>query len=220
MLAIPDLLAPAEVGEMNRLMDAAEYDDGRTTAAGMAADVKANRQVSRRWSRISALDSILDGALRRCRAFRDAFSPSAGSPPTYARYLPGDSYGPHVDAVMAGMPPMRQDISMTVFLAAPDAYVGGELCLHEPDGGRRLVKPAAGQAFAYPTTCVHEVLPVTAGERRVAVLWFQSFYRDPEIRGIVADLRRCLDAARGQPGGQSLEIAKVLANLERKFIGT
>jgi PKHD-type hydroxylase len=220
MLAIPDLLAPAEVGEMNRLMDAAEYDDGRTTAAGMAADVKANRQVSRRWSRISALDSILDGALRRCRGFRDSFSPSACSPPTYARYLPGDGYGPHVDAVMAGMPPMRQDISITVFLAAPDAYVGGELCLHEPDGGRRLVKPAAGQAFAYPTTCVHEVLPVTAGERRVAVLWFQSFYRDPEIRGIVADLRRCLDTARGQPGGQSLEIAKVLANLERKFIGT
>ena len=109
---------------------------------------------------------------------------------------------------------------MTVFLAAPDSYTGGELCLHEPDGGRRLVKLDPGQACAYSTTCVHEVLPVTAGERRVAVLWFQSFYRDPELRSIVADLRRCVEAARTASDGQSLEIAKVLANLERKFIGT
>jgi len=220
MLAIPDLLLPAEVAEMNRLMDVAEYDDGRATAAGMAATVKANRQVSRRWPQVTALDAILDGALRRCRSFRDSFSPSACSPPIYARYSPGDGYGPHVDAVMAGMPPMRQDISMTVFLAAPDSYTGGELCLHEPDGGRRLVKLDPGQACAYSTTCVHEVLPVTAGERRVAVLWFQSFYRDPELRSIVADLRRCVEAARTASDGQSLEIAKVLANLERKFIGT
>ena len=48
MLTLPDLLLPAERAEINALMDVAEYDDGRTTARGMAVEVKANRQVSRR----------------------------------------------------------------------------------------------------------------------------------------------------------------------------
>ena len=58
MLTLPDLLLPAERAEINALMDVAEYDDGRTTAWGMAVEVKANSQVSRRWPRIGSLDAI------------------------------------------------------------------------------------------------------------------------------------------------------------------
>jgi PKHD-type hydroxylase len=107
---------------------------------------------------------------------------------------------------------------MTIFLSPPQSYAGGELCLHHSGAERQSIKLAAGGAFAYPTTVVHEVLPVTSGERRVAVLWIQSFFRDAEIREMVADLRRCVEAAKRVPGADPLPISKVLRNLERKFI--
>lgn len=220
MLTLPDLLLPAELAEINALMDVAEYDDGRTTARGMAVEVKANRQVSRRWPRIGSLDAILEKALRRSGLFREALSPSGYSQPIYSKYGVGDGYGPHVDAVMSGMPPIRQDISMTIFLSPPESYAGGELCLHHSGAERQSTKLAAGWAYAYPTTVIHEVLPVTAGERRVAVLWVQSFFRDSDIREMVADLRRCVEAAKRVPGADPLPISKVLGNLERKFIAT
>ena len=218
MLTFPDLLLPNELAQINALMDAAEYDDGRGTARGIAVAVKSNRQVSRRWLQIAKLDEILENALRRCRPFRETLSPSAYTPAMYARYLPGDTYGPHIDAVMGGMPPIRQDISMTIFLSPHDSYAGGELCLHHSGSGRQSVKLPAGSAFAYPTTVIHEVLPIESGERRVAVLWIQSFFRDPDIREMVADLRRCVETAKAIPDGDPLAISKVLGNLERKFI--
>ena len=220
MLTIPDLLLPAELAAINALLDGADYDDGRTTARGMTVEVKANRQVSRRWPGIASLDAILETALRRSGMFREALSPSAYSQPIYSKYGVGDGYGPHVDAVMNGLPPIRQDISMTIFLAPQESYAGGELCLHNAFAGRQTIKLAAGGAFAYPTNVIHEVLPVTAGERRVAVLWVQSFFRDPDIREMVADLRRCVEAAKQIPGADPLPISKVLGNLERKFIAT
>lgn len=54
MLTIPDLLLPNEIVEINAMLDVAEYDDGRTTAKGIAIDVKSNRQVSRRWTKVAA----------------------------------------------------------------------------------------------------------------------------------------------------------------------
>jgi PKHD-type hydroxylase len=220
MLTLPDLLLQTELAEINALMDAAEFDDGRATARGIAVAAKSNRQVSRRWPQVARLDAILEAALRRCRPFREVLSPCAYTPAMFARYFPGDAYGPHVDAVMGGNPPIRQDISMTVFLAPPETYHGGELCLHHPGSGRQTIKLPAGHAFAYPTNCIHEVLPVETGERRVAVLWVQSFFRDPDIREMVADLRRCVEAAKATPGADPLPISKVLNNLERKFIAT
>ena len=220
MLTIPDLLEPAEVASINTLMDEATYDDGRVTARGMAVEVKANRQVSRRWPGIAALDSTIEAALRRSVPFREQLSPSGYSQPLYASYGAGGRYGLHVDAVMSGMPPLRQDLSMTVFLSPRESYSGGELCLHHPLSGPVMVKLDSGAACVYPTNVIHEVMPVTSGERRVAVLWIQSYFRDPDIRDMVADLRRCVEAAKLVPGADPLPISKVLGNLERKFIGS
>lgn len=220
MLVVPEFLSHDEVAECNRLMDTAPYDDGRVTAAGHAARVKANRQVSRSWPGITALDAIVEHAIRRCRSLIESVSPCAHSQPLYVRYEPGAAYGPHVDAVMSGVPPIRQDVSMTVFLSPPDAYEGGDLCLHGPGDARRTVRQAAGTAFVYPTGIVHEVMPVEKGERRAVVLWLQSYFRDPDIRDVVADLRRCVEAARRTPGGEPLPLVRVLNTLERRFIST
>ena len=220
MLTIPDFLLAEEVVEINRLMDSAPFDEGRATAAGLAAKVKDNRQVARSWPGIAALDAIVEKAVRRSRLLVETISPAAHSQPLYARYEPGSGYGAHVDAVMSGMPPLRQDVSMTVFLTPPEAYAGGGLCLHGLAGERQVVRLPAGAAFVYPTGVIHEVIPVTEGERRAVVLWLQSYYRDPEIRQVVADLRRCVETARRTPGVDPLPIAKVLNTLERRFIST
>lgn len=220
MLTIPEFLQADEVAELNRLLDAAPFDEGRATAAGLAAKVKENRQVSRSWPGIAALDAIVERAVRRSRLLVETISPAAHSQPLYARYEPGSGYGAHVDAVMSGMQPIRQDVSMTVFLTPPEAYSGGGLCLHGLAGERQVVRLPAGAAFVYPTGVIHEVIPVMEGERRAVVLWLQSYYRDPEIRQVVADLRRCVEAARRTPGADPLSIAKVLNTLERRFIST
>lgn len=220
MLIIPDLLLPKEVEEINLLMDVAPYDDGRLTAKGIAADVKSNRQVSRSWPQIGALDALVQSALCRNRLFREELSPHAYSQILYSHYRSGDGYGPHVDAVMSGLPPMRQDISMTIFLSDPTTYVGGELQLIRSPSDSTKIKQAAGTGFAYPTTVIHEVLPIESGTRRVAVLWVQSFFRDAEIREMVADLRRCVETAKKLPDGDPLPLSKVLGIMERKFIST
>lgn len=216
-IVIDELLSADEVASLNRLFDGAPSDDGRDTAGGTARTVKENRQVSRRWADIGRLDAIVDAALCRCPAFVATLSPRALSPVIYSSYGPGDAYGVHVDAVMMGMPPMRQDLSMTLFLTAPDTYDGGELVLHEPTG-RRSFKLPAGAAIIYPTTVLHEVSPVQRGQRRAAVRWIQSFYRDTEVRQMVADLRQCVELAKAGSSATALRIGQVLANLERRFI--
>lgn len=220
MLVIPEFLSRDEVAECNRLMDTAPYDDGRMTAAGQAARVKDNRQVSRSWPGITALDAIVEQAIRRSRPLIEAVSPCAHSQPLYVRYEPGAAYGAHVDAVLSGVPPIRQDVSVTVFLTPPDTYEGGALCLHGPGGERRSVREGAGVAFIYPTGIVHEVMPVEKGERRAVVLWLQSYFRDADIRDVVAELRRCVETVRRTPGGDPLPLVKVLNTLERRFIAT
>jgi predicted 2-oxoglutarate/Fe(II)-dependent dioxygenase YbiX len=59
MLTIHEFLRPEEVGEINRLMDAADFDDGRTTAHGLAARAKTNHQVSRSCSGSSRFTETL-----------------------------------------------------------------------------------------------------------------------------------------------------------------
>jgi len=219
LLTLPNLLTSDEIAEIASRFDNAVFEDGRGTAAGAARQVKANRQIDRQWPGLKAFDAILDRAVRRSLPLAEKLSPAASSPSLFAEYHPGDVYGPHTDAVMAGQPPIRHDISVTVFLNPPDNYAGGELRLHLPGGETRDVKLAAGSAIAYPTTLVHEVLPIRSGIRRVAVFWLQSFYRDSDIRQIVADLRGSLAMLRGLPGADPLPLARALANLERKFIG-
>ena len=145
-------------------------------------------------------------------------SPAACSPTIFAEYHPGDGYGCHTDTVMGGQPPIRHDISVTLFLNAPDSYTGGELRLHLPVGKFRMsnVKLAqlTPQRPSYMKYCQSD-----CGVRRVAVFWIQSFYRDSEVRQIVADLREGLSQLRNLPDTNSLPIARALANLERKFIG-
>jgi PKHD-type hydroxylase len=81
---------------------------------------------------------------------------------------------------------VRTDYSMTLFLAAPESYDGGELELRFCDEVRR-VKLRAGSAVCYSTGIPHSVCQVTRGSRIAAIYWFQSLIRDPHVRRVIWD---------------------------------
>ena len=87
----------------------------------------------------------------------------------------------------------RSDVALTVFLADPDDYEGGELMIRT-GWGERAVKLAAGSMVVYPASTLHRVAPVARGERLVAVAWAQSLVRDPARRELLAEL----DLARAE----------------------
>ena len=106
-------------------------------------------------------------------------------------------HGPLIvdDPVMGEGQRYRSDVAVTVFLVEPDAYDGGELRIETPFGPREVKLPA-GSAVTYPASSLHEVKPVTRGERRVAVTWVQSLVRDPERRALLYELDVARQALR------------------------
>jgi PKHD-type hydroxylase len=84
-------------------------------------------------------------------------------------------YGAHTDAAFLPVAPepLRSDVSCTIFISKPEDYQGGELLIHlgtEAVG----IKGAAGSAIFYPSTTLHEVVPVSAGERIVMITFIES----------------------------------------------
>lgn len=139
------------------------FVDGRQTAGREARTVKRNEQVDRSDPMLAEMQTLVVDRLLENRLFKMATRPHVVRPPLFSRYEPGMAYGSHIDdAIMGGM---RTDVSVTVFLSEPDEYDGGELVI-ESAGGEQDVKLPAGSAVVYPTTSLHRVAPVIAGERR------------------------------------------------------
>lgn len=224
MIILPGLLTAGELSIAAAFLADAPFEDGRLTASGTAAAAKSNLQLSRSSDAegTSALDQMLVQALHRHPLF-DAYAwPQRLTAPLYARYTPGMAYGAHVDASFMGLePPIRTDISMTVFLSDPADYDGGELAIDLGGGAIHHVKLPAGHGFAYPSTAVHLVRPVTRGCREVAVLWAQSHCSDPRKREALFDLRAVLASAqaRAPADTETRLLQKTVANLERCFAG-
>ncbi len=76
---------------------------------------------------------------------------------------------------------------MTIFLNDPASYQGGELVIHL--GAKPVaIKGEPGSAIAYPSTTLHEVRPVTEGERLVAITFIESQIVDERLREILYTL--------------------------------
>ena len=116
--------------------------------------------------------------------------PRKTATPYYARYMPGMTYGNHVDDPIMGQGELyRSDVSVTIFLNGPQDYAGGELCIQTPFGEQQVKLPA-GDAVIYPSSSIHRVAEVTRGERLVAVSWIQSLVREPDRRALLHELNQ------------------------------
>lgn len=211
------VLSAEELSLIRQTIDLATFEDGRLTARGLAAAAKQNLQLKREGAEAEALDRTLIAALSRHPLFGAAALPKRFVAPLYSRYEPGMKYGPHVDGALMGPDGnTRSDLSVTVFLNDPGDYDGGELAI-ETAGGVREVKLPAGSAVMYSTYAVHQVKPVTRGQRLVAVTWIESRVRDPLMREVLFDLHAVNTAIGAQRAG-SLEaglLNKAVINLLR-----
>lgn len=186
-LEVHGVLGPHEVARLTAIAAEAKFVDGRMS--NPANETKQNQQLDLQSPLYQESSQLVAAALMRSREFRDYAFPKIIAPPLLARYEPGMKYGAHYDAAFmaAGAQPLRSDISATVFLAPPDTYDGGELAIHQ--GARAtLFKLAPGSAIFYPSTTLHEVVPVRSGQRLVAITFIQSLVRDETKRDTLYQL--------------------------------
>lgn len=215
LLAIEALIPPAEVAVLRGAAGALAFGDGRATAGKYAREVKANDQALPS----EALDAVLaqvERALAAHPVFASAARPKAMTRLLLSRYRVGQTYGLHVDDAMMGG--LRTDISFTLFLSDPESYEGGALII-EDTFEARAVKLAAGGLFLYPSTTLHRVEPVTAGERLAVVGWVQSRVREAGQREILFDLDRAVAHVHAAEGKSALfdTLAKSRSNLIRMW---
>ena len=191
MIQIPGVLTSAQVSEVRRLIDAAEWVDGNVTSGQQAALAKRNRQLAEDSAAAKRGGEMILDALGRHALFIAAALPAKVWPPLFNRYGRGERFGMHVDNAVrvkrGGVERLRSDLSATLFLSEPDSYEGGELTV-EDTYGAHAVKLAAGDLILYPAASLHHVTPVTAGERVASFFWIQSMIRDDAQRRVLFDL--------------------------------
>ena len=214
LLRIPDVLNTAELAEARRLLAAADlpWDDGRASAGTQAAAVKRNRQLPHDDATARTLRALVLRALDRHPTVFAAALPRKVFTPRFNRYA-GDAnaYGAHVDNAIRFAPDtgqrVRTDISATLFLSEPADYDGGELLLDEPDGTHGSVKLPAGHLLLYPGTRVHQVAPVTRGERLACFFWIESMVRRDDQRRVLFELDQALQQLRAEHGESGATVA-------------
>ena len=181
-----DLLSAAGVAELRRIAAAANFVDGRIS--NPHSKVKQNLQLhdEQAYQRSS---QILSQALMAHEDFRNFAFPLGILPPLMTRYTPGMQYGAHADAafLQLGQMAIRSDLSCTIFLSDPDEYEGGALRIELGTRDLRF-RGRPGTAIVYPSTMMHEVEPVTKGERLVAITFIQSRIADPLLRETLYEL--------------------------------
>jgi PKHD-type hydroxylase len=202
MLHIPGILTREQVGAMRERLRAGEWIDGRASVGSQGAQVKRNRQLLDTSPLALELGQAVSAALMANPLFFSAALPLRILPPFFNSYAGGEHYGPHVDGAIRtqrGGLPVRTDVSCTVFLSEPEEYEGGELTVIDSYGTHEVKLPA-GDAIIYPSTSVHEVLPVTGGERVASFLWAQSMVRDDWKRSMLYELDVNIQALRAKHG--------------------
>ncbi|MCB1864267.1 MAG: Fe2+-dependent dioxygenase [Chromatiales bacterium] len=217
---IPKVLDANALDAVREALAGMNFVDGRASASAMLHDRKYNLQRERTSRQADDLDLLVVDALRHNEEFERATLPRRIIPPLFNRYEVGMHYGPHVDAALMGAreTPLRADVSVTVFLTEPEDYEGGELII-QTDIVDEEIKLPAGSAVIYPSIFHHWVEPVTAGRRDAAVLWVQSFVRDPNDRAMLFELSQASGLLNAEnAGGEAARLVnKTYTNLLRKL---
>jgi PKHD-type hydroxylase len=212
LICIPEVLDRAEVAEIRGLMDAATWEDGRSTAGAQSALVKRNEQLPPNGELARRLGARIVSTLLANPLFVSAAIPLQIFPPLFNRYGAGHHFGIHVDNAVRGDPAtglrIRTDLSVTLFLAEPEEYDGGELVV-EGQYGSQEVKLPAGHLVLYPASSLHMVTPVTRGTRVASFFWLQSMIRDGGARSLIYDLDTAIQALVPELGRDHAEVVKL-----------
>jgi PKHD-type hydroxylase len=219
LLPIPDALTAEQVAEARRILDHAEWVDGRVTAGHQSARAKDNMQLPEDHPAARQLGEMILAALGKNALFISAALPSKVFPPLFNRYESGQSFGTHIDnairQITGAAHYIRTDISATLFLSNPDEYDGGELAV-EDTYGLHSIKLPAGHLILYPASSLHHVRPVTRGARIASFFWIQSMVRDDGQRTILFDLDMAIQQL-GSGHTAATQLTGIYHNLLRRW---
>lgn len=212
LLQIPGVLSKDEVAACRRTIDAAAWVDGNTTSGFQAALAKRNQQLPAEGAVAREEGRKIVAALERNPLFVSAALPHSILPPMFNRYGAGHGFNNHVDNAIRRNPAtggrLRTDLSATLFLAEPDAYDGGELTIEDAYGAHS-VKLEAGDLILYPATSLHNVTPVTRGERVASFMWIQSLVRSDQQRSMLFDLDVAIQSMGARVGHDDAAIVSL-----------
>jgi PKHD-type hydroxylase len=203
LIHIPELLNKQQVTDFRARLKQAAWVDGKVTVGVQGAQVKKNRQLAVDNPVVRELGEIILTTLYANPIFMSAALPLRIVPPLFNAYAGGEHYGFHVDGAIRLLPgsnlSLRTDVSSTLFLSEPDEYDGGELIVQDTYGSHEVKLPA-GDLILYPSTSLHQVSPVTRGERVCSFFWTQSMVRDDFQRNLLHELDCNIQSLRHQLG--------------------
>jgi PKHD-type hydroxylase len=216
-LQIENLLTSAEVEGVAEIARQARFIDGRRSnphnTTKESAIVDPADPLGQKASQIAI------AALQRSAEVREFAFPRRIAVPSLCRYGAGMKYGPHTDAAYLpiGPEPLRSDVSCTIWISDPATYQGGELIAHLGSELVRL-KGKPGSAVFYPSTTIHQVVPVNAGERLVLITFIESLIPDQLERDLLYALGevRALEAAKMDWRNRT-QLDYVIQNLQRMW---
>ncbi|HZZ30451.1 MAG TPA: Fe2+-dependent dioxygenase [Phenylobacterium sp.] len=219
LLHIPQVLSGEDLAECQSALRAATWVDGRGTAGFLSAPVKHNAQLHWQDPLAIRLGELVRARLEQNPMFLSAALPASILPPLFNRYADGGHYGPHIDGALRPVDGtsqrIRTDLSITVMLSDPADYDGGELVIDDLLGGRAIKLPA-GDAILYPANTIHQVTPVTRGERLAAFTWIQSVVRDDADRQLLFEFDAVLQQLPPQDEANSARLQ--LTNLYHRLL--
>lgn len=212
MLLIESVIPSEYVDEiLTTLTQRRDWSDGHAHTEEYRTQVKQNKELRAQQGLTNELNK-LQQMIWSNHQFKLYAHPKVGAALRFNKYELGGFYGPHADAPLMGNPPIRSDLSLTLFLSDPSDYEGGELVIE----GVKYKGPK-GSILVYPSYYVHEVLPVTKGTRIAAVAWIQSFIRDESMRKLISRFYELGTAIQEREGLSDLytECASIYSNLMR-----
>ena len=222
LVTLDAVLTPAELQHVRDQLAKAPWAQNQN-AGPQALLAKHNLQIPEGNEALKGLRLTVMRSLNRSSKLMSAALPNKIVPPNFNRYtLDNNRYGWHTDSTLRYLPDgscLRTDVSATLFLSDPADYEGGELVI-EDTYGEHKVKLAAGSLVLYPAGSIHQVSPVTRGERLACYLFIQSVVKDTGCRSHLYEMDLALMALRQKHGEAQPEVIRLTGlynNLLRRW---
>ncbi len=223
ILHVPSVLTKQQVQSIRHAMQQDnQWVSGKASAGSQAIKIKDNLQLNTESKLYQELCEGLTQAIKNNLLIQSFALPKDILPPMFNCYQDSGHYGNHVDNAIQFLPdnkrPIRTDVSITIFLAEPDEYEGGELIIEDTYGSHE-VKLDAGDAIVYPSTSLHRVEPVTKGARIAMFSWMQSMIKSDWQRTMLFELDMTIMALRKKLGDDTevLSLTHHYHNLLRQW---
>lgn len=221
IITIENLLPPESLEMIQKYLKNLTWQDGKKTAGGTAKQVKQNLQANLNSNGGQDIKDAVFSSINKNAVFTAFAQPKRFSNLLVSQTSDGGHYGLHNDNAIMQKDgrPMRTDLSFTIALNSPTEYEGGELTIHTA-GMVQSFRPQIGECVIYPTSALHEVTPVTSGERIVSVGWVESLVQDPAERELLFDITNLKVNLRRHLKANSIEMLtldKINANLVRMW---